>query len=190
MIASDLLPFPVWLRIVKTSDGRLVVTELHLGERHGKQDGGPFEIRSRDLRKLSLPKILADVAHSISPVRPVAEVDVSSPARRRTDRLDRAFLEKVAALYRESMEHEPTKPYAYFTRKDRESHPDVWTPSTSTARRWVWEARRAGLLGRAIRGRAGEQPAERARRELADGEQAIQERQGHEGRDQTAPDGR
>lgn len=177
------------LRIVKTADGRLIVTELHAGEQRGDElPQGPFEITSRHLRNLPLATILTDAAHQISPVRPVTQIDELPPQRRRKARLDREFLEKVAALYRESMEYEPTKPYQYFTHRAIGST-DVRTSSTSTARRWVWQARKVGLLGPAVKGKAGELPAS-DKKGATDGEQAIRQPQGDEGRNTKAADGR
>jgi hypothetical protein len=150
--------------VAKAPDGRLVITELHLGgQRHYKGEprkAGVVEITTKTLRALPLGALLNEAAPQVNPRHAVPCIDSPPRAKPGRAKLSDEFLEEVAAVYREALVRSPQRPYSYFARPDRDTHRAVWTASASTARRWVWQARKAGKLGPTTRGKAGEQPVD------------------------------
>ena len=125
-------------------EGRLVCTGLLLEAEDG-------ELTARDLRRLRL----GDLVYMTGP-EPLAApwqpyTGPSLPRRTMPGRIPREALEEVAAEYRRLVA-EGVKNPARRIAEERHYSPE-------TIRRWIVLARGEGLLGRALRGKAGEASA-------------------------------
>ena len=136
-----------WARLGQTDEGRLILTGLFLGA------DGETEITSRGLREIRWDKVLELAAnmglhqarqpgHRKWPFKPAQVVGAK--------RLPREHFERVAQAYRVAIERDPRAPIPQLAA--------VFATSLPTMARWVAKCRSMGLLGPAIRGRAGEKP--------------------------------
>jgi hypothetical protein len=143
----------IWVRLAQTNDGRLILTGLLLGA------GEEKEITSRGLREIGWDKVLEYVANmGLHKSRQPGQREWPfKPARVvGAKRLPREHFERVAQAYRVAVQRDPRAPIPQLAA--------VFATSLPTMARWVAKCRSMGLLGPAIRGRAGEKPTTKRRK--------------------------
>ena len=137
----------IWVRLAQADDGRLILTGLLLGA------DDETEITSQGLREIRWGKVLEYAANfglhqqrlqgmRDWPFKPAQVVGAR--------RLPEEHFERVAQAYRVAIERDPRAPIPQLAA--------VFATSLPTMARWVAKCRSMGLLGPAIRGRAGEKP--------------------------------
>jgi len=143
----------IWVRLGQTDEGRLILTGLLLGADEEK------EITSRGLRGIGWDKVLEYAANfGLHEQRRKGMRDWPfKPARVvGAKRLPREHFERVAQAYRVAVQRDPRAPIPQLAA--------VFATSLPTMARWVAKCRSMGLLGPAIRGRAGEKPTPKRRK--------------------------
>lgn len=161
---DDLPAGGLCVRLDRSEDGRLVCTGVMIG---ALIDG--VEVTSRDLRGVRLGEVLAAVADFLTGSRANSNLeraimkdyakrlwvdlagDFAGPPRRPGPKgWPDEHYERVAQTYREGLTLAPRSPVKYLT--------EQMHTSEATARRWIKTTRDKGMLGKAVPGKAGEQP--------------------------------
>lgn len=151
-------PHPVFLRLGRSPEGRLVCTGLIVGNL-ARFHGSPVEITARSLRSIPLAELIGTAVSTGrlpddfgAEIRKLLHDAPGLPARLKVRPGPKGHSAEhfahVADMYRLALDKAPGAPMRWLR---KELH-----VSEATARRWVQRARDQGLLGPSVPGKAGE----------------------------------
>jgi len=137
---------PVYLHISKNNRGRWVCTGLIVGDLEPAA-WHPREINAATLRDIRIPELIAQAIRTGdipdeygAAVRRLLATAPTSATRPGRGGYPPSHYEEIAALYRRALAESPHAPTKWLAEQQ--------FIAQSTARRWVGEARKRGLLGK------------------------------------------